>query len=283
MEVIKRALKLWWHNDPMSAGAALAFYALFSLPPLIIIGIALSSAYLPGDFVEGRADLELQHVFGRQVSQGLIYLVHQAQEPTSSLIATAVGLVTILVGALAIFGQLQASLDKLWGVDSSLPVLTGYVRNKLISFIMVTLLGILLLISLTASTIMTVFDRSIRHFFPYTFDLVQYFDSALSFVLIVILCMAIYAFMPQIRVSRHALFMGGVLTALLFIFGRIIIGIYLAWDITLSAYGAASALIILMIWIYYSSQVFLFGAAVTYSIDHKVKSEHYGSQPPNLG
>lgn len=274
MQNFKKALYLWWNNDPSSSGAALAFYALFSLPPILIIVVVIAGFYAPTELVQGRAVVELQQIFGYQAGEALVYFVRESYESTSSLLTVVATIITILIGSLGIFGQLQISLNRLWGTDITQYGFKGFVRSQLTAFIMIFLLGVILTFSLTASTAVSVFDTTARGIFSYGVDIVKYVDMIISFVLVVFLCMSIYAFIPHTRVSRHAIIQGGVMTAILFFIGRLIIGIYLSWGISASAYGAASTLIILMLWIYYSSQVLLFGAALTYIIDRNVKKDN---------
>jgi membrane protein len=271
LTTIKKALSLWWHNDPSSTGAALAFYALFSIPPILIIVIVVAGAFMPSALVQGKVITELQQIFGAQAGKALLYFVRDSYQLASSVTAGVATLVTILIGSLGVFGQLQLSLNRLWGTDITMSGIKGYVHNQVTAFIMIFLLGVLLIFSLTVSTIFSVFDQFGREIFSYGVDIVKYGDFILSFFLVAFLCMAVYAFLPHATISRRAIIQGGFITAALFFIGRLLIGFYLSWGMSSSLYGAASTLIILMLWIYYSSQVFLFGAALTYIIDHKAK------------
>ncbi|MBX4198354.1 YihY/virulence factor BrkB family protein [Candidatus Parcubacteria bacterium] len=272
-EILKKASVVWWMNDPSSSGAALAFYTLFSLPALIIVVVALMGFFIPPSVARGLAIDQLGNVFGGQARQALGYIIYESKIPQSNFFAAVISILTFFIGALGVFDQLQVSLNRLWGANVQLVGLQGFMHNKVMAFIMIFLLGISLAISLTASTLVSVFDRLIREFFPALVNIVWISDIVLSLVLVIFLCMAIYAFLPHARISRRAIMVGGVITALLFFLGRIIIGIYLSSPSVISAYGAASAFIILMLWIYYSSQVFLFGAACTYIIDQRIKGK----------
>ncbi len=278
---LKKAMSLWWNNDPSSTGAALAFYALFSIPPILIIVVAISAFYVPASLAQGKIIAELQQVFGNEAGKAILYFVRESYESTTSMMAAIVTIITILIGALGVFGQLQLALNRLWGTDITMSGIQGFIHSQVTAFIMIFLLGILLIFSLVASTIVSFSDQLAREIFSYGVNVVMIADIVLSFILVAFLCMAMYAFLPHARVSRKAIIQGGFITALLFFIGRLIIGIYLSWGISVTAYGAASTLVILMLWVYYSSQVFLFGAALTYIIDRNVKNSEIIEDGPS--
>jgi membrane protein len=280
IETIKKAISLWWHNDPSSAGAALAFYALFSIPPILIIVVVIAGIYLPPTLVQGKVILEVQQLFGPQAGKALVYFVRDSYESATSSLAAVATIITILIGSLGVFGQLQLSLNRLWGTDITLNGFKGFMHSQVTAFILIFLLGILLIFSLTVTTLLSIFDQFAREIFSYGVDIVKYIDVGLSFFLVAFLCMAVYAFLPHAVISRRAIILGGFITAFLFFMGRLLIGLYLSWGISSSLYGAASTLIILMLWVYYSSQVLLFGAALTYIIDHKVKQPNTNGYRP---
>jgi membrane protein len=280
--VIKKALRLWWWGEPASSGAALAFYALFALPPILIVVAYVANYFLLGSLPQGASIEDLQFVFGKEASNALTYIVGDSYSYTSFVVAL-ISLCTVLISCIGIFSQLQLSLNKLWAVGEVPSGFQSYILNQVVAFLMLFLLGLLLIASLVASTLVSIFDRFAREQFSYAVDIVQISDTILSFVLVAFLCMTIFEFLPHIRISRKAIIAGGIITALLFFVGRIFIGLYLSTQLVGSAYETAGALIVVMLWVYYSSQVFLFGAALTYSIDQKVKLSSHGHHAQKLG
>lgn len=274
-DIVKKALRLWWWGEPASSGAALAFYALFALPPILIVVAYVANHFLLGSLPQGASIEDLKFVFGKEASNALTYIVGDSYTYTNFVVAL-ISLGTILLSCVGIFSQLQISLNKLWAITDVESGFEKYLWNQVVAFLMLFLLGLLLIVSLVASTLVSVFDRFARQQFTYAVDIVQISDVILSFVLVAFICMMIFEFLPHVRISRKAIVIGGIITAVLFFFGRVIIGLYLSTQLIGSAYETAGALIVVMLWVYYSSQVFLFGAALTYSIDHGYQSQKLG-------
>jgi membrane protein len=266
MNRFRVALALWWNSDPTTAGAAIAYYALFSLPPMLFIIIATASSFISPHLVEGRLVADLEAIAGRQGTQVIQSLVAESQQLHAGVIASGVSIVTILFAAVGLFSQLQTSLDRLWSAPVEESYIGTYVQNKLIAFAMILILNFLMVLSFTTSTVISLLHRFLI-LLPLAVYWIDFLDTLFAFILISALFISIYIFLPRTHISRRAVLLGGLLTALLFMLGRWVITLYLSSPFVLTTYGAASTLIILLVWVYYSAQVFLFGAAVTYVID----------------
>ncbi len=265
-----RSFKVWWASDPGTAGAALAYYALFSLPPMLFIIIAVAGSFISPHLVQGRLTADLITIAGRQGTEIIKSLVAQSQELHSGIIAGVISILTILFASVGLFSQIQASLDRLWGAPVEENAVGSYVQNKLIAFAMLLILNFLLVLSLTTGTLISIFHSFIARL-PYATYVVNFSNTIFAFVLISALFMSLYIFLPSGHISRRSIFHGGIVTALLFMLGRTLIDLYLSSSLVSTTYGAASTLIILLTWVYYSAQVFLFGAAFTYVIDKERK------------
>ncbi len=268
----KETFNAWWRCSPATTGAALAYYALFSLPAMLVVLVAITSSVFGTGRLENQLISQLQALFGTNVTMTIKAIADHSRHSNAGLIAAIISAITVVIGAVGAFGQLESALNHLWSVPSKLHSgIKGFLREKFVSFSMILFIGLLLVLSLVTSTVIPFFYGIIEKIFPYFSEFIEITNSILSFILLTILFMSIYSFLPRVKVSKLAIFFGSIITTSLFIIGRVFIQAYLNFEFVVSAYGAASTIIIILLWAYYSSQVFLLGAAFTYTIDRWIK------------
>lgn len=262
------ALGAWYRHNAPRMGAALAFYTVLSLAPLLIIVIAVSS------LISGRAAAESQIVWqirdltGRAGAEVVRQMMEGAHKPASGILATTLGLLTLFLGATAVVAELRDALNTVWEIplqESHWP--RGVVRilkERVLSFVMVLGVGFLLLVSLIVNVVwLAAAGAFFRGWLPMPESVLQALTSVVSFVVIAALFALIYKFIPDVDLEWREVAAGAVLTSLLFSLGKLAIGLYLGKTGLGSTYGAAGSLVVLLVWVYYSAQVFLLGAEFT--------------------
>jgi len=262
--VLTRCAARYWNDDNGSnTGAALAFYCAFSIAPLLVILLTISGFFLGESSAYGQIGKQLTALFGPATAKTLLGAVRSAQH-THGTFATLVSVVTLLIGATTVLAALQQALEQIWR-SAALAVsgVYGWLRTRLLSFGFILTLGFLLLISLTISTALTNLRARIAAGYPAVVGLFGFIDIVVSLAVVSGLFALIYRYMPARRLPWRAVAIGGVLTAILFDAGRWVVSLYLAHSTQPSAYGAASSFAALLLWLYYTSQIFLFGAEFT--------------------
>jgi membrane protein len=267
----------WSRHGASAQSAALAFYTIFSLAPILIVVIAVAGAVFGEDAVRGRIFSEFQGLMGREAALLVQEVLRSAARPASGRIATLLGLGTLLFGASAVFVQLQDSLNRVWGVAPKPgAVFTTLLRKRLLSFAILLGVGFLLVVSLVMSAALSVLSSRLEALLPVDVGLLQAFNFLLSFVLITLLFALIYRLLPDVRLKGRDVLLGAVTTSLLFVLGKTLIGFYLGRATVASAYGAAGSLVVVLLWVYYSSLIFFFGAELTWVHSQR----HRGDQAP---
>jgi membrane protein len=256
-----------WQNDkvPLLA-AALAYYTVFSIAPLLIIAIAIAGAFFGEEAARGEIISQIQGLVGQQGAEAIQSMLQNTQQPSAnSGLAALFGIVTLLIGATGVFGQLQDALNIIWDVKPKPGVgLKVFLLSRLLSFAMVLVIGFLLLVSLLLSAILAAISHYFGELIP-SFQFVgQLLNFTLSFVVITLLFAAIYKVLPDVKVPWQNLWLGAIVTALLFNAGKSLIGLYLGNSAVSSTYGAAGSLVVILIWIFYSAQILLLGAEFTH-------------------
>jgi len=257
------AVRYWSTDNASTTGAALAFYCAFSIAPLLVILLTLAGLIVNETAAYGQVGAQLAGLFGPATAKTLLGAVHSAQK-TQGIFATLVSIVTLVIGATTVLAALQAALEVIWK-SAALAVsgVWGWVRTRLLSFGFILALAFLLLISLTLSTSLANLRSWMVASYPGFVMLVGLLDLVLSLVLVAALFTLIYRYMPSRRLPWKPVMLGGLLTAVLFDIGRWLIGLYLAHSTEASAFGAASSFVALLLWLYYTAQIFLFGAEFT--------------------
>ena len=272
------AAKLCAQHDVPRLSAALAFYAAFSLAPILVIAIAISGAVFGPQAARGEIFGQLEGVLGISGADSIQAMVVSASKPASGLFATAVSSVFLAFGAAAVFSELQGSLNTMWEREPRRRrgVATLF-RERLLSFGMVAAVGFLLLVALIVNAVLAGIEKYIAHILPVAASIINVFAIIASIAIVAALFAMIYRVVPDHRLPGRAVWLGAVVTAGLFAAGESVIGIYLGRTAIASTYGAAGSLLVVLLWVYYSAQVTLYGAAVAKAI-----ADRQGPKQPAL-
>ena len=252
----------WLDDQAPTLGAALAYYTVFSLAPLLIISIALAGLVFGAEAAQGQIFDQLRGLLGDAGGKAMQEIVQSASaEPKTGVVATVIGFVTLLFGASGAFGQLQASLNIIWGVQPKPGRgILGIIRDRILSFGCILVVGFLLLVSLLLTAAIAFVGKQFGTMVPGMEALIQLFNSMLSLAVITLLFAMMFKILPDANIAWRDVWIGAFITALLFTLGKFALGFYLGRSGVASSYGAAGSLIVLLVWVYYSSQIVFFGA-----------------------
>ena len=274
LAVLKQAGSAWIRDSAPSKGAALAYYATFSIAPMLFIAMALAGLIFGEEAVTGAVFAQLSDLMGPQGAEAIQEMVSNLEEPSTGIWSTVIGVILLLIGASTVFGQLQTALDEIWEVPGGLAQRSGmwdFVRGRLLSFGMVLAMGFLVSVSLLLSTAVAAMGK---WWGPYFGETLGYFaDLGVSFVLLTLVFAMIYKFVPRARIEWRDVWVGAAVTAALFTVGKWAIGLYLGKSDVASSFGAFGSLVIVMVWVYYSAQIFLLGAEFTWAY-----AQNFGSR-----
>ena len=263
--LFKKACLAWADDNASSMGAALAFYTVFSLAPVLIIAISVVGIAFGQKVAEGEFFSQLQGLVGDSGARAIQAIVQSANQPALGMVASVIGLGTLLAGASGAFVELQDALNKIWKVPrKSKRVWLSLVRGRFLSFALVLVLGFLLLVSLVVTAALGAIGKFIAPVIPWPVIFWQTVNYLLSLVVIGLLLGMIYKFLPDADVAWRDVWLGAVVASMLLTTGKALIGAYLSQSTVTSAYGAAASLIIILTWVYYSAQIVLFGAELTH-------------------
>jgi membrane protein len=264
----------WLDDQAPTLGAALAYYTVFSLAPLLIISIALAGLVFGAEAAQGQIFDQLRGLLGEASGKAMQEIVQSASaEPKTGVVATVIGVVTLLFGASGVFGQLQASLNIIWGVQPKPGRgILGIIRDRSLSFGFILVVGFLLLVSLLLTAGIAFVGKQFGAMVPGMEALIQILNSILSLAVITLLFGMMFKILPDANIAWRDVWIGAFITALLFTLGKFALGFYLGRSGIASSYGAAGSLIVLLLWVYYSSQIVFFGAEFT-----QVYANRFGS------
>ena len=273
--ILKKTASDWLEDQAPTLGAALAYYTVFSLAPLLIIAIAIAGLVLGQEAAQGQIFNQLRGLLGEESGKAMQEMVQSASaKPASGVTATLIGVVTLLFGASGVFGQLQTSLNTIWEVQPKPGRgIWGILRDRILSFGFILVVGFLLLVSLLLTAGVALVAEWFGGMFPGMEILTQIVNFVLSLVIITLLFAMIFKFLPDAKIAWHDVWIGAFITALLFTIGKLALGLYLGKSGVESSYGAAGSLIVLLLWVYYSSQILFFGAEFT-----QVYANRFGSR-----
>ena len=273
-QLVKQAGASWIDDYAPSMGAALAYYTAFSLAPLLLIVIAIAGLVFGAEAARGEIFGQLTSLMGRDAAAAVEGMLTSVSKPSEGIVATLVGAVFLLIGATSVFGELQDALDRIWRapVRAKTGGVWGLVRARLLSFGMIFGLAFLLMVSLILSAGMAALGKWWGAWFAEFEAVVQLVNAVLSFGLTGAVFAFIYKFMPRVSIQWRDVWLGAVVTALLFTLGKTLIGLYIGKTGVASGFGAAGSLVVLLVWVYYSAQIFLMGAEFTW-----VYARSYGS------
>lgn len=263
-KVLIESINAWIDHRAASKGAALAFYTLFSMTPILILAIAVAGYFFGAEAAQGEIITQLQGLVGPNGAQAIQAMLAAARNHSSGLIATLLATILLAVGATSVFAELKASLDEIWGENKT--TVSGFwhmMRTRLLSFGIVLVLAFLLLISLVVSAALAMLERYAGGYWSESVVILSSISWLLSFGVIATLFAVIYKMLPNVPLSWHDVWIGAIFTAALFTLGKHLIGLYLGNSGVASSFGAAGSVIALLLWVYYSAQIFFLGAEFT--------------------
>lgn len=266
--IVRDSVKDFMEDDCTTAAAALSYYTVFSLPPLLLLLLLLLGAVMDPEDVQGQLRTQIEALMGPAGGEQVQTILARAQPPAGrGLLATAIGFATLLLGATGAFGQLQASINRAWEVkpDPEQGGIKSFLLKRVFSFGMILALAFLLLVSLALSAVLSAFGDTLGQMLGggVSVAVLEALNAALSLAVITLLFAAIFRIMPDARIAWKDVWVGAVVTALLFTAGKFLLGFYLGRSNPGEAFGAAGSLALMFIWIYYSSMIVLYGAEFT--------------------
>lgn len=268
LQLLKEAAASWSEDRAPSMGAAISYYSVFSLAPLLVIVIAVAGLFFGADQVQGALFAQLSSLMGEQAAKAVDEMLKHAQEPKAGGIAASISVLVLVIGATTVLAELQGALDRIWKVpEGQKPkgnAIRLWIRRRLLTFGMVLALAFLLIISLAFSAILATLGKWWGPMFGAWETVAHLFDLAVSFGLLTLAFAAIYKFMPSTHIPWRDVWVGAAVTSILFTVGKWAIGLYLGKSDVASGFGLFGSLALLMIWVYYSGQIFLFGAEFTW-------------------
>lgn len=271
--LLKETFQEWSDDKAPRLGAALSFYTIFSLAPILIITIAVAGFFLGRADVRDNILMQVETTFGPDAAEMVEGLIDDASRPGSGLVATIIGTITIIAGATGVYGQLLEALNTIWEVEPAPDSgILDTLRKRLLSFTMVLGIGFLLLVSLVISAALSAISQYFSELLPGIDVFWQVLDLVVSYVLVTLLFAMMFKVLPDIEIAWSDVWVGAAVTALLFTIGKFLLGWYLGTSTPGSTYGAAGSLVGILLWVYYSAQILFFGAEFT-----KVYTRRYGS------
>lgn len=264
VSLIRETVDEWVDDKALQLSAALAYYSVFSIAPLLVIAISVAGLVFGPDAVRGHLDDELKGYIGAKAAEGVQTMVQSVAKPSEGWIATATGFVTLMLGASGVFGQLKDSLNTIWDVRApSKGGIMIFLRARLLSFGMVLVIGFLLLTSLLLTTALTGLSGYLARYIDVPVFVWGAAGFLLSMLVVTLLFALIFKVLPDTRIAWRDVWMGALVTSLLFEIGKFALSLYLGRETTASGYGAAGAVVLLLLWVYYTSCILLLGAEFT--------------------
>jgi membrane protein len=263
--IARNAVQLWLDNQAFSHAAALAFYTLFSLAPVVIIAVSIIGIVLGEQAAQGEIVGQLADVMGHQAAAAVEQAVARSRIETSGLLPTLLGFGALLVGATTVFAQMQSALNAIWNVTArpDRSSLWSLVKTRLLSLAVVLAIGFVLLVSLLLGVMLRAFFQFADQFLPAVATLLSAVELTVSLVVVALLFATIFKVLPDVVLRWRDVMVGAAVTAVLFSVGRYGIAAYLAYTATASTYGAAGSVVLILLWVYYSSLILMLGAAFT--------------------
>jgi membrane protein len=264
----------WSKDNALTLGAALAYYTVFSMAPLLVMVIAIAGLVFGRADAQGEIVTQVQGLLGQAGAELIESMIERASEPKSGVLATVISLATMLFGASGVFAQLQGSLNQIWGAETLRRTgVRGQLHRRVMSFSMILGIGFLLLVSLALTTLLSGLHEAIDRYLTVPTEALSLANFGLSFAVVTALFAMIFKILPDARIEWRDVWLGAGVTALLFTIGKWLIGMYLGRAGVTSVYGAAGSLVLVLLWVYYSSQLLFMGAEFT-----EVYSRRYGSR-----
>jgi membrane protein len=273
-ELLKESAQGWSRDNASLFAAALAYYAIFALAPLLVIAVAVAGLVFREAAVTGQIVSQIEHLVGTEAAVVIQDLIANASDSGASVIATVLSSVLLLVAASGLFSQMRRTLNMIWGVRPAPEQdLLNIIKKRSLAFMMVLIFGLLLLVSLAVSTIVTAVGERLVEWLPSVGAVLPQINLLASLVILIVMFALLFKILPDAHLTWKDVLLGAAVTTLLFMLGRYLISLYLARGSATSTYGAAGSLVLILLWIYYSAQIFLFGAEFT-----QVYANKYGSR-----
>ncbi|HEY9669388.1 MAG TPA: YihY/virulence factor BrkB family protein [Coleofasciculaceae cyanobacterium] len=273
--LLKETFQEWQEDKASRLAAALAYYTVFSLAPLVIIAIAIAGAVFGEEAARGEIERQIQGLVGSAGAEVIETAIQNANRPDANGgLASFISVIVLLFGASGVFSELQDSLNTIWEVQPKPGRgIKGFISKRILSFSMVLGIGFLLMVSLIVSAALSGLSAYMSHLIPGIDWLWGILNFVISFAVISLLFALIYRFLPDVKITWNDVLIGAIITALLFTIGKTVLGLYLGQGSFGSTYGAAGSLVIVLAWVYYSAQILFFGAEFT-----QVYATKYGSR-----
>jgi membrane protein len=265
LKIVGCTSKRWWEKDPFMQSAVIAYYAIFAMPGLLIIVISFGTLFFKHDVITGQLYTQISSIMGVETARQVQDMIISVSLINKSMLATIIGLITVLLGATGVFVELQKALNVIWGVKAKpRRAIIMLIRTRLFSFGLILSIGFLLLISLTITTIIAVMgDWVLNHWPNIVLIIFHILNFIISFGIVMLLFALLYKILPDAKIQWKHIWLGSILAAFLFILGKTAIGFYLSKSNPGSAYGAAGSIVLILLWVSYSSMVFFYGAEFT--------------------
>ena len=282
--LVKTAFNAWFDDYAQSMGAALAYYTMFSIAPLLLIVIAIAGMVFGEEAARGEIFGQLRNLMGEEGAAAVQALLESVNKPAQGLTATLIGAGLLVVGATSVFGELQNALDRIWRAPGRGDAggLWALIRSRLLSFGMIFGIGFILMVSLVFSAVLSAVGKWWAPMFQGFDVLANAIDLAFSFVLTTGMFALIYKIMPRVRIQWSEVWIGAAITAVLFTVGKFAVGLYIGRSGVATAFGPAASLVALLVWVYYSAQIFLMGAEFTWAYSHIFGSRKQAPVPAEL-
>ena len=274
--MLAHTIREWSAHKVPKMGAALSFYAVVSLAPLVLIMLSLASLAMKRDAARQEIVSQFRTIAGNEEANMVQGILTRFSSPHEGFWATMVGIVVIVAGAAAVFDELQDSLNQIWGVRSEKHRLLTFIKERLLSLAFVLVMGFLMVVSFLSSAVIAAAGKYLHGSYPMLDGPWEWINSAISVLVIALLFALIFRFVPSAHVQWKDVWLGSAITAIMFVAGKVILGFYFGRSAISSSYGAAGSLIIILGWVYYSAQILYFGAAFTH-----VYALKYGSHVPD--
>jgi membrane protein len=275
VDLLKQTFAEWNADQAPRLAAALAYYTAFALAPLLVIVIAIVGVIFSREAAQTQILHQIESSLGAGATELVSGLIESSTQPQAGILSALISIITLLLGAIGAFTQLQGALDIIWNVDSAKREtnMFTFLKDNLLSFGMILVIGFLLLVSLVLSVLITALNTFVAGVLPGTEFVLNFVNFFGSIAIITLLFALIFKFLPHTFIQWRSVWVGAVVTALLFVIGKQLLGLYLGRTSTTSAYGATGSLVVILLWVYYSAQIILFGAEFT-----QVYAKRYGQR-----
>lgn len=273
--LLKETFQEWQEDKASRIAAALAYYTVFSISPLLVIIVAIAGAFFGEQTAQAQITDQLTDLVGKDGVKPILLALNNMSQPKIRGIASLISIGVLILGASGIFAQLQDALNTVWNVkpEPGRGGISNFIRKRIYSFLMVLVIGLLLILSLVLSAVVSTLNKYRIEFLPGSANLWENLDFFVSLGLLTFLFCLMFKYVPDVKIAWKDVVVGSVITALLFLFGKFLLGVYISKGSLGSAYGAAGSLIVFLAWVYYSAQIVLLGAEFT-----QVYTRLYGSK-----